>query len=204
MGKLQKTSGNSVNMEFTYNDDGTLHAVAKRRQTKAEKKAGTAVDTESPVIEFDLEKPDEYKCSVLNITNHKSESTEFYNDAIKVLTNIISGGLTVFIRVAASSFEGEANLKESFIKSNFVQLPDNADLYEFEIPLPTYLPVYMSIGTSLGLVFGLAIFDNIIFMSIGIGIGLAVGGGLDAAARKEREALKRKRGNCVTTTREAE
>lgn len=200
MAKLQKTTNNTAYMEFTYNNDGTLHAIAKRRPSKAEKKAGIVVDMDSTVIEFDLEKPDEYKCSILNITDCKSETTEFYSDAIKLLSTIVSSGHTVFIRILSECMESNAKLKEALIQNKFVQDPNNSGSYEYEKPVPTMLAFWMSLGSSLGLIFGLLVLDNIAYISIGIGLGLIMGGGMDAAARSEREKLKQKRGNCFTKT----
>lgn len=200
MAKLQKTTSNTAYIEFTYNDDGTLHAILKRRPSKAEKKAGIVVDMDSTVITFDLEKPDEFKCSNLKIGDLKKETTEFYNDAIKLVLSTISSGHTVFIRISSDCMENNPNLKEALIQNKFVQDPNNANFYECEKPVPLMTPIWMSLGVALGVVFGLAVFDSIIYMSIGMGIGLVLGGGFDATARSEREKLKQKRGNCFTKT----
>lgn len=185
--KSYKTANGLI--QYEAKETGELKATFYLRQTKSATKAGITVDESSPVITLELLTPDEFKTTKLKINSFKEESKEIYNEFLDNFHSLSNDNAT-FIQVSYDEIGNNEILKESLKEKGY----DEKDgLLERERPLTSYTAIYMSIGTSLGLVFSLAVFHNIIFMSIGILLGIAIGGGIDASYRNARNKLKEDR-----------
>lgn len=188
--KVKKFSIDGGYLIYDFTEDGTVTSTAYLKQMRKEKKAGIEIDETNPVAKFKITKPDEFKCSDIEIELLKEVDAKRISEFVK---HHPTKEEVVFERCPASYMEGDTDLARGLRLAGFEKTSDE-NFYEMEEELTNFMAIYMSLGCSMGLLFGSS--TNMgIGMCMGLCIGLALGGGLDATHKKEREDLKKKRAN---------